>query len=89
LNKLGIAAVTGMRERAGKSDSAEANDRAKTFLARFDQGDTTPGRIRYLRSLDILAALNTSQSRTLMESLADGPAGVWETDAARQAITTP
>lgn len=84
LDALGAGATAGVRDRAGKTASAEAKRRADAFLARFDSEDMTPDRLRYLRALDTLTAVNTPAARKLIEALAAGAPDVWETDAAKQ-----
>jgi WD40 repeat protein len=86
LEGLGPGAIIGVRERAAKATSAEVRNRAAAFLKQFESDDNSPDRIRYLRGLDILATVNTPAARKVVERLAGGATGTWETAAARQAL---
>jgi hypothetical protein len=85
LDTLGPGAIASVRSHAAKTNSAEVKRRADTFLSRFDNDDITPDRLRFLRSLEIMSEINTAAARELINKLADGAGGVWETEAARQA----
>jgi hypothetical protein len=86
LSGLGVGALAGVRQRAARANSAEVRQRAAEFLQRFEGEALTPDRIRILRALDILAAVNTPAARRLVENVAGGAPDVWETDVARQAL---
>jgi hypothetical protein len=86
LNQLGVGALAGARERAGKSQSAEVKQRANRFLRRFDNTDIGPDRIRIARALEVLAMVNTPGARKLVETLAAGALEVWETEIARRTL---
>ena len=85
LANLGPGAAAGARERMAKSNSEEVRGRAAAFLKTFAGDDVTTDRVRYLRSLEVLAAIDSPAARKLVDSLAGGAADVWETEAARQA----
>ncbi len=84
LSTLGPGAIAGVRQRAAKAMSEEVRRRADLFLKRLEREDMTPERIRFLRALDILTAMNTPAARALIEKLAGGVDEVWETEVARQ-----
>ena len=85
MDNQGPGAIASVRAHAGKTNSAEAKRRAEAFLSRFENDDITPERLRFLRSLEILNEANTPAAKELINKLADGALGVWETEAARQA----
>jgi WD40 repeat protein len=86
LSGLGVGAVAGVRERAAKAVSEEVRGRVDAFLRQFAGDDLTPDRVRYLRTLEVLAAADTPATRRLIEGLAGGAADIFETEAARQAL---
>ncbi|HEX3152753.1 MAG TPA: WD40 repeat domain-containing protein [Gemmataceae bacterium] len=86
LATLGPGAVAGVQERKAKSSSEEVRGRADAFLKQFEIADVTPERLRFLRALEVLAAVDAPSARTLIEGLAAGAANVWETEAAKQML---
>src|SRR5205814_354587 len=86
LAALGVGASAGVRERIAKGASPEVRGRATEFLTRVESDTMTPERIRFLRGLEVLACAATPAARQLLEKLAAGAPGVWETEAARQAL---
>jgi WD40 repeat protein len=86
LAALGPGAIAGVHERKAKSSSEEVRGRVDAFLRRFESEDMTPERLRYLRALEVLAAVNAPSARAVIEGLAAGAASVWETEAAKQML---
>lgn len=81
---LGPGAAAGVRERLARTVSAEVRGRAEAFLRTVAGEDFSPDRVRFLRALEVLAAVGTPAARKVVEGLAGGAAEVWETEAARQ-----
>jgi len=88
LNQLDEGALGAIRERLAKAPLAlEVRRRAERFVSRFEAGDiVTPERLRIERAMEVLAAVNTSASQKLVETLAAGAPGAWLTDAARRTV---
>jgi hypothetical protein len=86
LDGLGVGAIAGVRERIAKGTSPEVAQRASVFLRRFENEAATPERIRVLRALEVLAIMNSSAARKLVEHLAAGAPEVWKTDVAKQTL---
>jgi WD40 repeat protein len=86
LKALGPRAVAGVRERLAKATSAEVKRRAEDFLEQFSKDEPTPDRVRFLRSLEVLALTNSPAARRLLETLANGAAETWQTDTARETL---
>ena len=86
LHELGPGAIGGVRQRLATAAPLEVQQRAEKFLLRFDVQEMTPDRIRFIRALEVLAAAKTKEARKLVENLAGGAPGAWETDVALRAL---
>jgi WD40 repeat protein len=85
LDRLGEAAVAGMRSRLEKA-SPEARRRIVAFLDKHDTGKLTPEQLREIRALEILEQLNTPESRAVMSELAKGAASARLTQSASTSL---
>jgi len=86
LNTLGAAALGGVRVRVEQTTSTEVKKRANQFLRRFENEEFTVDRVRFARAVEILATMNTSAARRLLERLAGGAENVYETELALRAL---
>jgi hypothetical protein len=67
--------------------SAEVKRRAEVILEKYRAGlSASPEGLRLVRSVEVLEHLGTAEARTLLETLAKGPAGAELTVEAKAAL---
>ncbi len=75
LAKLGDQAAGAIRAALAGTPSLDARRRLETLLARLDEQEVPPERLRALRALRVLEEHDTPESRQLLKDLAGGLAG--------------
>jgi WD40 repeat protein len=86
LDRLGEAAVSGMRARLAKSPPLETHRRIVRFLDKHDPALPTPAHLQEIRALELLEQLNSAESRTALTELAQGAANARLTRAAAASL---
>jgi hypothetical protein len=86
LDRLGEAAVPGLRERLAAVASAEARRRIIRLLDAHDPVEMSPRRLQTLRALELLEGIGTPDATALLAKLAAGTAGAWQTREAKAAL---
>lgn len=72
LDKLGDAAIDGVRAASAKPHSPEVRRRLATFLERHDRDRFVPDRVRQLRAIEVLEMIGSQKARNLLDRLARG-----------------
>jgi tricorn protease-like protein len=72
LKELDESARPGLRKLLGERPSAEARQRAEQLLADLDQPANFPQRLRFLRAIEALEHIGSTDARQLLEKLAGG-----------------
>jgi WD40 repeat protein len=83
LAALGDWAVPALEKALEDSPSAEVRRRAGDLLERRRQVGIDPARAR---ALEVLERLGTAEAKALLEEVAKGPAGAWQTQDAKRAL---
>jgi hypothetical protein len=87
LARLGRAAAGALRKALAGKPSAELKRRAEELLARLpEEGVVVPATFQVLRALEVLEAINSKESREVLESVARGPDDAEATFEARAAL---
>jgi WD40 repeat protein len=87
LARLGRAAAGALRKALAGKPSAELKRRAGELLARLpDDGVLEPATAGVLRALEVLEAINSKESREILENVARGPDDAEATHEARAAL---
>jgi WD40 repeat protein len=87
LARLGRAAAGALRKALAGKPSAELKRRAEELLARLpDDGAVVPAAAQVLRALEVLEAVNSKESREILETVAGGPDDAEATHEARAAL---
>jgi hypothetical protein len=72
LDRLGEAAVAGVRTPVAKTQSEEVRRRVTQFLAKHDGDEPSANRLQAQRALELLEQIGTPEARQVLESLAKG-----------------
>ena len=86
LDRLGEAAIVGVRTRLARGVSEEVGSRAEKFLLKHERDIPAPDRLREERAIEVLEQINAPASRALLAELAKGGAGAALTRDAAAAL---
>lgn len=75
-----------LRSTLAKSPSPEARRRLEQLLTKLEGRGTTGDTLRVSRALEIVERIGTPEARRLLEMVAKGPSGVWQTREAKTAL---
>jgi hypothetical protein len=85
LERFGPNAVAGAKARLSRSPAPEVRRRLGDFLERYDGPSPSPYRLRCVRGVAVLEAMNTAEALALLSELAKGSADDLLTREARAA----
>lgn len=86
LAKLGKLAEPTLRQALLEPASLEAQRRLKSLLERLQETVPTPERLRAYRTITVLEWIATPEARQVLQGLAKGAPGAWETEEAKAVL---
>jgi WD40 repeat protein len=86
LEKLGKDAEEAMRKALAGKPSPEMKQRLERLLEAIQPGAPAPGRMRWVRAVEVLERIGTPEARDLLREAARPDTGGWLPEAAREAV---